>query len=167
MKRLALVLFILGLISCNGEMPKPLSESEATQHEKPTFNFDKTTFTDRTEELLYIREYIRLNAAKAYLRKNPESVKKMREYYATVGKNYSSEETAERLINADQVVTMLSQKAMSQNLSYKFVKQNLYNLIPAVSTSVCGSTKKAIDDLLSSSNHGDNDIIMPVDSLTE
>lgn len=91
-------------------------------------DFENPNFKDRTEELIYIREYVLLKVPTIFLTKNPKRVNQRREKYATYGNYYTKEEVSKRL--SKDIVTRIMSKVQYDDISFQEIKQALPDLVP-------------------------------------
>ncbi|MDV6169370.1 hypothetical protein R1T16_13120 [Flavobacterium sp. DG1-102-2] len=133
MKYIIIIVVSVFLFSCDGVSNRKegnLSTDGKTAskgREGDTVDFSKTKFTDRGEELIYIRNYIEYRLPKVLIEAEPAKMEEALEDLVGRGKDVTLEEAAKYTWMYDGAYNRLWYLVTQDNLSFDAVKKMLYS----------------------------------------
>lgn len=125
------LIFCLGLLlSCKISNEKEdfneLINDEIINQDDENLNlFNKTNFSDRADELIYIREYLKYKLPSIIIEKNPDLAKKAQYELISDGENPTLIEATKRTLTYQNKYDGYMSLIISENMSFKEVKYQL------------------------------------------
>lgn len=127
MKKLLSICFVCLLCSCNyGNRSNDTKNSESIENYKNNdSDFSKTKFSNRAEELIYIREYLEYKLPIILVKKFPEEMKKAQYELISMGENPSLEEAAKKSLHFHNLYDPYMSIIISEKLNFADIKKQL------------------------------------------
>ncbi|MFL9837102.1 hypothetical protein ABS768_06295 [Flavobacterium sp. ST-75] len=133
MKRFIILAISMLFFSCNGVSRNEddrgglVEEDASTSSVIDLDTLTETKFADRSEELIYIREYLELKLPEIILKENPEYFRDAQYTFISYGKDYTLLELARKSDKFDFRYHEYMRYIIKNNLHFPFVKSELEN----------------------------------------
>jgi hypothetical protein len=152
-----LLLIIVGIVTCYIQNKKESKEDGGNTSELTEFN--KTEFSDRNEELIYIREYLKQEAPILAMKLiSQKDIDKIKQELIVNGKDFTTREVIDTLLKSSDAIGRLMTPIINNNVSFIQVKEKFKSLPPELINLfiVIKSNKNTIQAIGSSPVNQDN-----------
>lgn len=139
------------LFSCKVQSEKEVNTSEVntSQEVDNKLDFNKMSFSDRAEELIYIREYIKYKLPEVLIKKFPKEIESIQEQLILSGQNVTLKEAASQSLYFSNYNGLLLEFVKADKLSFKDVKWRLDNFDLYEKQEKAAYTKDKINNIVS------------------